>query len=85
MTHAKSDSGRLSTRAWRSDKLAEIKQYNRVDFDTSKQTDHTGWKTYEYLVEFIGAGVVAVGMNVVLGATVERFSDEVWLVRAESG
>jgi hypothetical protein len=54
------------------------------DFDTNEQTgDHSGWKTYEYPVEFTGTGVVAVGMNVVWETTVERFFDEVRLVRAE--
>ena len=54
------------------------------DFDTSEQTgDHTGWKTYEYPVEFTGTGVVAVGMNVVWETTVERFFDEVRLVRGD--
>jgi hypothetical protein len=56
------------------------------DFDTGEQTgDHAGWKTYEYPVEFTGAGVVAVGMNVVWETTVERFFDEVRLVAANGG
>lgn len=55
-------------------------------FDTSEQTgDHAGWKTYEYPVDFNGAGVVAVGMNVVWETTVERFFDEVRLVAADGG
>ncbi len=55
------------------------------DFDTSEQTgDHAGWKTYEYPIEFTGAGVVAVGMNVVWETTVERFFDNVRLEASDS-
>lgn len=57
---------------------------SEADFDTSEQTgDHAGWKTYEYPVEFTGAGVVAVGMSVVWETTVQRFFDDVRLVAAD--
>jgi hypothetical protein len=56
------------------------------DFDTSEQTgDHAGWKTYEYPIEYTGAGVVAVGMSVVWETTVERFFDELRLTTADGG
>jgi hypothetical protein len=57
---------------------------SEADFDTGEQTgDHAGWKTYEYPVTFTGTGVVAVGMNVVWETTVERFFDDVRLVRVD--